>query len=158
MYVKPRLLVNKQQSLTKRYISALTAAIGRYLPWLWIASSNILMKPATKWGPSVKDLHVSRPLNASEKWCWQSCSLNITLLDTVHLDGCDWGPVSVPRDRAYHPTDTQPLEAQELTQSFFRYILPELAGAEIESSRLVCFIFNRSKFSDRLQNVLGHRV
>ncbi|EME80877.1 uncharacterized protein MYCFIDRAFT_46458 [Pseudocercospora fijiensis CIRAD86] len=47
-----------------------------------------------------------------------------------------WGHHSIPRDGAYHPTDTQPWEAQQKTIEFTRWILSELTEAEIESSRL----------------------
>jgi len=47
-----------------------------------------------------------------------------------------WGPISIPRDPAYHPTDSQPLEAYEVTKIFTHYILPEFTNAEVESSRL----------------------
>lgn len=43
--------------------------------------------------------------------------------------------VSVPYDKAYHPTDSQPTEAFEVTKAFTRYILLEFEDAGVESSR-----------------------
>ncbi|KAF2189006.1 FAD-dependent oxidoreductase [Zopfia rhizophila CBS 207.26] len=59
---------------------------------------------------------------------------DISYLNTE--DSYEWSPISVPRDPAYHPTDSQPTEAYEVTKKFTQYILPEFANAEVESSRL----------------------
>lgn len=49
----------------------------------------------------------------------------------------DLGAVrSLPRDQAYHPTDTQPRISRLKTLEFARYILPEFGDAEVESSKL----------------------
>lgn len=64
------------------------------------------------------------------------CNTDSSYLDTVQHHDCDWGPISIPRDNAYHKTDTQPSEAEAITKTFLRYILPELGDAEIESSRM----------------------
>jgi len=53
-------------------------------------------------------------------------------LSTKHA----WGPVSIPRDFAYNPTDSQPDEGLEVTRRFMQYILPEFGDAEIESSNM----------------------
>lgn len=60
-----------------------------------------------------------------------------TYVNSLKLDReeCNWGPVSVPRDQAYHPTDTQPLQGLQLTRDFIKWLVPEFADAEIVSSR-----------------------
>ncbi|KAF9771818.1 hypothetical protein IL306_010516 [Fusarium sp. DS 682] len=49
---------------------------------------------------------------------------------------CNWGVRSLPRDQAYHPTDTQPLFGRRKPLEFARYILLEFGGDELESSKL----------------------
>lgn len=68
------------------------------------------------------------------------CNLDITVVNRERWPepGCDWGVRSIPRDQAYHPTDTQPRVGREKTLEFARYILPELGDAEVESSK-VCW-------------------
>ncbi|RBR24435.1 uncharacterized protein FIESC28_02925 [Fusarium coffeatum] len=67
----------------------------------------------------------------------------INITDTSYLNSRDsqartddWGSKSFPRDSAYHPTDTQPLDAQRITQRFLKWMIPELAAEKIHSSRL----------------------
>ncbi|KAG9666341.1 hypothetical protein KCU99_g9782, partial [Aureobasidium melanogenum] len=76
----------------------------------------------------------------NEDRVFKICNLDITMVNNERWSDprCDWGVRSLPRDQAYHPTDTQPRVGREKTLEFARYILPELANSEVESSK-VCW-------------------
>ncbi|KAI1419213.1 FAD-dependent oxidoreductase [Xylaria sp. FL1777] len=69
----------------------------------------------------------------------KACSTDVSYLvskDPSTRASNGWGSVSTPRDSAYHPTDTQPTHGYQQTQSLLKFILPGLAGVEVDSSRL----------------------
>lgn len=76
----------------------------------------------------------------NEDRIFKICNLDITVVNRERWPepSCDWGVRSLPRDQAYHPTDSQPRVGREKTLEFARYILPEFGDAEIESSK-VCW-------------------
>lgn len=74
----------------------------------------------------------------NEDRIFKICNLDITVVNHERWPepSCDWGVRSIPRDQAYHPTDTQPRVGRGKTLEFARYILPELGDAEVESSKI----------------------
>ncbi|EAW14926.1 NAD(P)/FAD-dependent oxidoreductase [Aspergillus clavatus NRRL 1] len=77
----------------------------------------------------------------NEDRIFKICNLDITVVNRERWAdprGAHGEVRSLPRDQAYHPTDTQPRVGREKTLEFARYILPEFGDAEVESSK-VCW-------------------
>jgi sarcosine oxidase/L-pipecolate oxidase len=74
----------------------------------------------------------------NEDRIFKICNMDITMTNRERWaePECDWGVRSLPRDQAYHPTDTQPRVGRQKTLEFAQYILPEFGDAEVESSKL----------------------
>lgn len=74
----------------------------------------------------------------SEDRIFKICNMDITMINRERWaePECDWGVRSLPRDQAYHPTDTQPRVGRQKTLEFAHYILPEFGDAEVESSKM----------------------
>lgn len=74
----------------------------------------------------------------NEDRIFKICNMDTTMINRERWaePECDWGVRSLPRDQAYHPTDTQPRVGRQKTLEFAQYILPEFGDAEVESSKL----------------------
>lgn len=74
----------------------------------------------------------------NEDRIFKICTMDIAVVNRERWSDpeCDWGVRSIPRDQAYHPTDTQPRVARQKVLEFAQYILPEFGDAEVESSKL----------------------
>ncbi|KAM3425923.1 hypothetical protein NHJ13734_009804 [Beauveria thailandica] len=74
----------------------------------------------------------------NEDRIFKICTMDVAMINRERWaePECDWGVRSLPRDQAYHPTDTQPQVGRQKTLEFARYILPEFGDAEMERSRI----------------------
>ncbi|KAM3499836.1 hypothetical protein MY11210_009585 [Beauveria gryllotalpidicola] len=74
----------------------------------------------------------------NEDRIFKICTMDVAMINRERWakPECDWVVRSLPRDQAYHPTDTQPQVGRQKTLEFARYILPEFGDAEMESSRI----------------------
>jgi len=74
----------------------------------------------------------------NEDRIFKICNMDITMVNYERWaePDCKWGARSLPRDQAYHPSDTQPRVALKKTLEFAQYILPEFGDGDVESSKL----------------------